>query len=325
MARRRGRFAPTPSGELHIGNVYTALLAWLQIRQKDGQFIMRMEDIDKPRSRPALAKQIVDDLKWLGIDWDEGPDIGGPYGPYTQSQRLHHYEAALDRLKRDGRLYPCYCSRAELLAIASAPHGLSSEGPAYPGTCRTLTPEERAAKSCTKTPSFRFQVYGNTAEGVSSVKRHESLASWDRSDFVVQRADGIISYQLAVVVDDALMKVTNVLRGSDLFDSTPRQLLLYEALGYEAPDFVHVPLLYGNDGKRLAKRHGDFTIARIRASGCPAERLIGFIAKLCGLHDRTEPISAYELIPWFDLGQLPKAPITVDASMLAELLESSGG
>ncbi|WP_036721135.1 glutamate--tRNA ligase family protein, partial [Paenibacillus forsythiae] len=152
----RGRFAPSPSGDIHIGNALAALLAWLQIRSLDGKLVLRMEDIDTARCRPEYARHIIEDLRWLGLSWDEGPDIGGPCGPYVQSQRLELYEAALNRLRIQGRLYPCYCSRQDILAAAAAPHGLSSEGPVYPGTCRSLTPEEAGQRSLTKTPSLRF-------------------------------------------------------------------------------------------------------------------------------------------------------------------------
>ncbi|GGG11596.1 tRNA glutamyl-Q(34) synthetase GluQRS [Paenibacillus abyssi] len=319
MSRLRGRFAPTPSGELHIGNGYTALLAWLQIRQAGGQFILRIEDIDTTRSRKELAGLIMNDLRWLGIDWDEGPDIGGPCGPYTQSERLEIYELALRRLSVGGKLYSCFCSRAELRAIASAPHGLSSEGPLYPGTCRLLSDKQRAAKSAYKTPSQRFQMREEAVRYIDLAAGEQSFSPGSGGDFVIKRADGINSYQLAVVVDDALMGITDVLRGSDLLDSMPRQLQLYEALGYEPPRFAHVPLLHGSDGKRLAKRQGDFSIAAIREAVRHPEPIIGLLAFLCNLHDRPEPISARELIPYFDLNKLPKQAIKLDVSMLQRL------
>ncbi|HLN61721.1 MAG TPA: tRNA glutamyl-Q(34) synthetase GluQRS, partial [Symbiobacteriaceae bacterium] len=277
---RRGRFAPTPSGQMHIGNARTALLAWLQIRHAGGRFVLRMEDIDKPRSRPDLAQQILDDLRWLGLDWDEGPDVGGPYAPYTQSEREELYHAALQQLTAEGWLYPCYCSRAEIMAIASAPHGLSAEGPVYPGTCRCLTPEQRAERAARgKVPSLRFAMPDEPVAFMDGVAGAQSFAAGAGGDFVVHRADGIIGYQLAVVVDDAAMQMTDVLRGWDLLDSTPRQLMLYRALGLTPPQFAHVPLLMGPDGSRLSKRHGSVAVASMRAAGAPAERVVGYIVQ----------------------------------------------
>ncbi|QAY65693.1 tRNA glutamyl-Q(34) synthetase GluQRS [Paenibacillus protaetiae] len=318
--RVRGRFAPTPSGEMHIGNAWTALLAWLQIRRAGGTFILRMEDIDKPRSRPHLAAQALDDLRWLGLDWDEGPDIGGPSSPYTQSERLPYYEEALHTLEQNGLLYPCFCSRAELLAVASAPHGLSSEGPAYAGTCRHLSDEERRQKALSKTPSLRFRMPDEPVtvdDGIAGLQHFPAGAG---GDFVVKRADGIISYQLAVVVDDALMGITDVLRGYDLMDSTPRQLMLYRALGYTAPRFAHVPLFMGTDGKRLAKRHGDLSIAALHAKGIPPERITGWLAALAGLAEPGESIAASQLIERFELGALPKEPIVITEEKMKSLL-----
>ncbi|MBB3109495.1 glutamyl-tRNA synthetase [Paenibacillus phyllosphaerae] len=319
MSHIRGRFAPTPSGYMHIGNARTALLSWLQIRSMNGSFIMRMEDIDKPRCKPELAEQALADLRWLGLDWDEGPDMGGPHAPYTQSEREHLYASALDQLEQQHLLYPCYCSRAELLSIASAPHGLGSEGPVYPGTCSRLTEAERAERALSKTPSLRFRA----AEGPYTF--HDETAGWQTfaagggGDFVVRRADGIISYQLAVVVDDAAMGVTDVLRGYDLLDSTPRQLMLYEALGLPAPRFAHVPLLNGTDGKRLAKRHGSIALASLREAGVSPERIIGWLAALSGLLPQPEPVRASELVSEFALDRIPKEAVVVTDELMRYL------
>jgi len=315
----RGRFAPTPSGEMHIGNARTALLAWLQIRHAGGELVLRMEDIDGPRSRPELAAQILEDLRWLGLDWDEGPDIGGPFGPYTQSERLPAYREAIERLSAAGLLYPCYCSRAELLAVASAPHGLDAEGPAYPGTCRCLTEEERAARAQRKSPSLRFIMPERPVRFDDEAAGACDFAPGSGGDFVIRRADGIISYQLAVVVDDAAMRITDVLRGYDLLDSTPRQLMLYEALELPAPRFAHVPLLLGPDGKRLAKRHGASSLRSLREAGVEPARVVGLLAAFSGLHDRAEPIEARELIAGFSLDRVPKSPVTVHEAWLQEL------
>ncbi|MCZ8515724.1 tRNA glutamyl-Q(34) synthetase GluQRS [Paenibacillus filicis] len=319
----RGRFAPTPSGLLHLGNAYTALLSWLQIRQAGGQFVMRMEDIDKPRSRPEYALQIMDDLRWLGIDWDEGPDVGGPYAPYTQSERLKLYEDALERLRREGRLYPCYCSRAELHSIASAPHGLSSEGPVYTGRCRKLTAQERAAREAVKAPSLRFALPNHGLSFTDGIQGPQKLPAGYGGDFVVRRADGILCYQLAVVVDDAAMGITDVLRGADLLDSTPRQLLLFEALQLQPPRYTHVPLLFGPDGERLSKRREAVTVAGIRAAGTPPEAVIGRLAYWAGLTDRPEPLKAAELISRFELSRVATSGIRVSSDSLQALFGTS--
>jgi len=321
----RGRFAPTPSGQMHIGNARTALLSWLQVRQAGGQYVLRMEDIDKPRSRPELARQILADLRWLGLDWDEGPDVGGPFGPYTQSEREELYQAALERLDAGGWLYPCYCSRAEIMAIASAPHGLAEEGPCYPGTCRRPSATEAAARAARgKTPSLRFAMPElEIAPFDDGIAGPHGFPSGHGGDFIVRRADGIFGYQLAVVVDDGAMQITDVLRGWDLLDSTPRQIWLYRALGLPIPRFAHAPLLYGPDGQRLSKRHGSVTIAGMREAGAPPERVVGYLAYLSGLADRPEPVTALELIPAFDLARILKEPVVVDEATLQAM--STGG
>lgn len=317
----RGRFAPTPSGEMHIGNARTALLAWLQARQAGGQFVLRMEDIDRPRSRPELAVQILSDLRWLGLDWEEGPDMGGPYAPYEQSARGDLYRAAIAQLQAGGWLYPCYCSRAEIMAIASAPHGVAAEGPRYTGRCRHLSPEESAARLAKgRTPSLRFALPDEPLTFVDQMAGPQRLDPGADGDFVILRADGIFGYQLAVVVDDAAMQITDVLRGADLLDSTPRQLWLYRALGLPAPRFAHVPLLYSPDGTRLSKRHRAVTLAAMRAAGTTPERVVGYLAFLSGLVDRPDPIAPHELIAHFDLNDIPHAPVQMSEPMLRELL-----
>jgi glutamyl-tRNA synthetase len=285
MNVKRGRFAPTPSGHLHIGNAWIALLSWLQIRQAGGQYVLRVEDIDKPRSKKEYAKQIVEDLRWMGLDWDE---------MYWQSEREALYEEALLRLEQEGRLYPCYCSRAELKALG--------DPAVYPGTCRHLSPAERECKAQKKTPALRF------------------VSGQGEDDFVVKRADGIISYQLAVVVDDAAMGITDVLRGMDLLDSTPKQLRLYEALGLQAPRFSHTPLLLGRDARKLSKRNRSITLASIRQAGTRPEQLIGYLAMISGFQERDEPLKAADLIAEFDLRKLPRESVTLQEDMLQKLI-----
>lgn len=299
-AKIRGRFAPTPSGQLHLGNAVTALLAWLQVRSAAGAMVLRIEDLDAPRCKPGTAERIMEEMRWLGLDWDEGPDVGGPYGPYEQSARLDRYEAALGQLRLEGRLYPCYCSRAELQAIASAPHGLAAEGGFYDGRCRRLTPEERAEKEARKTPSLRFAMPDRGLAFEDGVAGPQTFASGAGGDFVVKRADGIMGYQLAVVVDDIEMGITDVFRGWDLLDSTPRQLALYEALGAPAPRFAHGPLLLGPDGSRLSKRHGDVSVSSLLEQGVRPERLVGWLAWLAGLLEEPVPAMPEELIPYWN-------------------------
>lgn len=316
----RGRFAPTPSGQMHIGNARTALLSWLQIRRAGGTLILRMEDIDRPRSRPELADLIFRDLHWLGLDWDEGPDSGGPHAPYTQSQRESLYQETINRLIASGALYPCYCSRAEIMAVASAPHGLDAEGPIYPGTCRNLTPEQgRARADQGRLPSLRFAMPDQTWAFTDLTAGPQSFSPPAGGDFVIRRADGVYAYQLAVVIDDALMEVSHVLRGSDLLDSTPRQLALFKALGYSAPVYAHLPLLFGPDATRLAKRHGSVTLAAMRAAGVSPEKVLGYLAFVSGLIDRPEPVRAVDLLPDFDLRRVPNRPVTISTTLLQDL------
>ncbi|GGA38758.1 tRNA glutamyl-Q(34) synthetase GluQRS [Paenibacillus physcomitrellae] len=319
----RGRFAPTPSGTMHLGNAKIALLSWLQVRAANGVFVLRIEDIDMQRSKSELARQIIADMKWLGLNWDEGPGQGGNYGPYTQSERRDRYEQALQELEHKGRLYPCYCSRAELLQIAGAPHGLASEGPVYPGTCRKLTPQEREERALHKTSSLRFALQNEQYEVQDGIAGFQHFPEASGGDFIVKRADGMYSYQLAVTVDDAAMGITHVLRGSDLLDSTPRQLALYEAFGWQPPQFAHAPLLMGEDGRRLAKRHGDLSLVQLRRSGLPAERVIGWLAYISGLIDRPEPVQASELVTGFTLDLISKSPFTLTSQMVQQLLADS--
>lgn len=314
----RGRFAPTPSGRLHLGNAMTALLAWLHIRSAGGEIVLRLEDLDRQRCKPELAGELPGELKWLGLDWDEGPDVGGPHAPYEQSNRTALYERVLDELQRQGRLYPCFCSRADLQAAASAPHGLDTEGPAYPGTCRRLTDAERTERALRKTPSLRFamdeQAIYRFQDGIAGETVFSGASG---GDFVVRRADGIVAYQLAVVADDIEMEITDVLRGWDLLDSTPRQLALYEALGSPPPRFAHSPLLLGADGSRLSKRHGAVSLPELRDQfGVRAERLVGFLAWLAGLCDRIEETKPADWIAAFELSSVRRRAVTLPDNWL---------
>jgi glutamyl-tRNA synthetase len=302
----RGRYAPSPTGELHLGNASTALLAWLSIRARGGSFVMRIEDLDRNRSRDELADQALGDLGWLGIDWDEGPDRGGPFAPYEQWPRREHYQRAFERLKQDGRLYPCFCSRRDIATAASAPQE-PGETRRYPATCRRIPADVAAARAAREERhAWRFRV----EEGRAPVFEDRVRGPWGAGrsspgDFVVYRADGVPAYQLAVVLDDAAMQIDEVVRGDDLLTSTPAQLLLYEALGLRAPVFGHVPLLLGPDGARLSKRHRGVTLRELREAGYAPETVVGRLAQRLGLRPDASPVEARDLVPGFDLSRVP--------------------
>ena len=305
----RGRFAPSPSGRMHLGNLFAALLAWLSVRRAGGCMVLRMEDLDPDRCRAEYAAQLADDLRWLGLDWDEGWQKGGSHGPYLQSERTERYAAAFRMLEERGLVYPCYCTRAERLA-ASAPH--RSDGQVvYSGKCRHLTDVERGGLAKTRSPAWRLIVpeqdisFTDRLQGVYG----ENLLR-DCGDFILRRSDGVYAYQLAVVCDDGDMEITQVVRGRDLLDSTPRQLYLYELLGLRAPEFYHVPLLCAPDGRRLSKRERDLDMGALRQRLTP-EQLVGLLAFWAGQLDRPEPVTAAELAPRFDWGKVPREDITV--------------
>ncbi|MBB6730276.1 tRNA glutamyl-Q(34) synthetase GluQRS [Cohnella zeiphila] len=320
VTRVRGRFAPTPSGRLHLGNALSALLAWLQIRAESGEMILRLEDLDRARCKPAYAAQLLEDMRWLGLDWEEGPDAGGPWAPYEQSLRSERYEEALGILKREGHLYECFCSRADLLSAASAPHGLASEGAGCAGECRRLTEAQKAERAAKKSPALRFAMPDRAfpfADGIAGTVVFPAGAG---GDFVVRRADGVIGYQLAVVVDDIAMRVTDVLRGWDLLDSTPRQLALYEALGAAPPRFAHGPLLLGPDGSRLSKRHGSVSLAELREQGLPAERIVGWLAAASGLIEIATDASPRELVAVWRPERVKREAVRLNEDWLAALM-----
>jgi len=308
----RGRFAPSPTGSLHVGNARTALLAWLDVRSRGGLLAMRVEDLDGPRVRPGLEARILDELRWLGLDWDEGPDLGGPHGPYRQSERGAIHAEALDRLRGAGLSYPCFCSRAEISQASQAPHP-SDEGPRYPGTCRDLSRAEQAARGARRPPAWRFRVPDGP---VSFLDRFHGECTFDVAasvgDFVVARADGVPAYQLAVAVDDAAMEVTDVLRGDDLLPSTARQLLIYRALGLSLPGFAHVPLVVGADGERLAKRHGALSVGELRARGLEPPAVVGLLAAASGLARPGARVVPADLVAGFRLEAVPREPARVD-------------
>ena len=304
----RGRFAPSPSGRMHLGNLFCALLSYLSVKSRGGEWILRIEDLDTARCRPDYARQVEEDLRGLGLAWDEGGSAGGPDAPYFQSERTALYEAALARLRGMGLVYPCFCTRAQLHA-ASAPHredGLT----VYPGTCRGLTPEDIARREAAgRKGALRLRV---PEETVTFTDGHlgevtEYLPT-DCGDFLLRRSDGLFAYQLAVVVDDAAMGVTEVVRGADLLSSTPRQLLLYELLGWEAPEFYHFPLLLSLDGRRLSKRDGDLGLGALRERYTP-EEIIGKLAYLAGQNPGGGPRTPEALAEDFHWDAVPRRDI----------------
>ncbi|RAL22262.1 tRNA glutamyl-Q(34) synthetase GluQRS [Lujinxingia litoralis] len=297
-----GRYAPSPTGDLHAGNLRTALLAWLQARQAGARFILRIEDLDRPRVRPGSTEKLLADLRWLGLDWDEGPEQGGPSGPYLQSERLSLYQAALQRLQDRRRVYPCYCSRRDIAQAASAPHGPT--GIIYPGTCRALSPAERAARQARRPerlPAWRLVVEERTIHFDDRVcgPQHQHLGR-EVGDFVLRRADDIFAYQLAVVLDDALMGITDVVRGDDLLDSTARQIALFEIFEQPAPRFWHVPLMRDATGERMSKRDGSDALDLLKDQGMDAPAVIGYLAESLGWVEPGQRLSAPELLQ--DLG-----------------------
>lgn len=313
-ARVCGRFAPSPSGRMHLGNVFCALLAWLSARSRGGRFVLRIEDLDPQRCRPAYARLLEDDLRWLGLDWDDGGSDGGPDAPYLQSACGALYAEALRTLEHRAHVYPCFCSRADLHA-ADAPH-LSDGTVLYSGRCAHLSDAEVRALAAVRRPALRIAVPDET---ISFTDGHlgpqaQNLAR-ECGDFILRRSDGVHAYQLAVVVDDARMGVTQVVRGQDLLSSTPRQIFLQRLLGLPTPDYYHVPLLVNTAGVRLSKREQSLDMGALRARFSP-EALTGWLAFLAGQQPTAQPVRARELAARFDWQAVPRRDIVVPAPLL---------
>jgi len=294
----RTRFAPSPTGDLHLGGAWTALASWALAKASGGATVLRIEDIDTPRIVPGAAARIMRDLEWLGLTWDESPDNGGPHAPYTQSdpQALARYCAILNDLDSQGLTYPCDCSRAEIAREASAPH--EGEEIRYPGTCRNA-PRGRTMK---RPPAIRLRVPDSSEITFDDLIRGRITQRVDRSvgDFVLRRGDGLIAYQLAVAIDDAAMGVSHVVRADDLALSTPRQILLMHLAGFSKsaiPSYAHVPMVLASNGERLAKRSQAATIHSLRDAGLHAEHIIGALAHGLGLVPASAPrcLSAREV------------------------------
>lgn len=305
----KGRFAPSPTGRMHLGNVFSALISWLSARSRRGRWLLRIEDLDPQRSRTEYAMQIEDDLRWLGLDWDEGGTADeGDAGPYRQSLRGELYAAALERLRATGLTYPCTCRRADIMAT-QAPH--QSDGRViYAGTCR---PASMPCVSAEPPVPHSTRIYVPDSEicfedGVFGPQAYNLAGQC--GDFVLRRADGAWAYQLAVVVDDAAMGVTQVVRGSDLLSSAPRQIWLQERLSLPRPEYGHLPLLLAPDGRRLAKRDRDLELGRLREEFTAAE-IVGKLACAAGLIDRPEAVSPRELIPLFSWEKLPQKDMVI--------------
>ena len=296
-----GRLAPSPTGALHLGNVRTFMIAWLRARQAGGKVILRMEDLDHPKHKPGADAQAIEDLRWLGFDWDE---------EYVQSKRKELYATALEALCEKGLAYPCVCSRRDVEAAQSAPH--EGEQLHYPGTCRGRFASWNDAVAATgRIPCWRFRTPKDTRVSFEDgfAGHYEMDVSEKLGDFPLARDEHGAGYAIAVTVDDALMGVTEVVRGDDLLPATPPQILLYRALDLKVPAFFHVPLVVGPDGRRLAKRHGDTRISSFRAAGMKPDEIIGFLAHASGMTAKRKPIGLKNLIGLFDPAKLPRGPL----------------
>lgn len=292
-----GRFAPSPTGRMHAGNIFSALCAWLIAKSQGGHIVLRIEDLDTARSKPEFIDMLQRDFETLGLTWDKGP--------YFQHNRTEAYRSAFEQLVDRALIYPCFCTRADLHA-ASAPH--QGEKPCYPGTCRELSGEECLERLQTRTPAERLMVPSETVSFVDLVQGYyqENLAQ-DCGDFLVRRSDGTFAYQLAVVVDDAEQGVNSVVRGVDLLSSTPQQYYLQELLGLPHPEYAHVPLMVTKDQRRLSKRHQDAALDALLVRFKTPEAIIGHIAGLAGLSPTSDPTTPEELLSTFEVARLSSA------------------
>lgn len=304
----RVRYAPSPTGLPHVGNIRTAMFNWLFARHTNGKFIVRIEDTDTARKVEGAVESILESLRWLGLDWDEGPETGGPYGPYFQSQRLEKYRAAAEQLVAAGQAYYCFCS-SERLEAMRAEQTKNKQPPKYDGHCRNLKDEERAAlRAQGITPVVRFKTPLEGTTVFSDLIRGEvSFENSTLDDFVLLKSDGYPTYHLANVVDDHLMQITHVLRADEWLSSTPRHKLLYGALGFSLPVFAHLPIILGPDRSKLSKRHGATALTEFKEQGFLPETMVNFLALLgWSLDEKTEIMSREELVKNFSLERVSK-------------------
>ncbi|MBI5327890.1 MAG: glutamate--tRNA ligase [Deltaproteobacteria bacterium] len=307
----RVRFAPSPTGYLHIGNARTAFFNWLFARQQNGQFILRIEDTDTKRSTKAFEQSLLEDLKWLGLDWDEGPDNKGHFGPYRQSERFDLYKDYADRLIAQGRAYPCYCTHERLEEVRQR-QIKAGWPPKYDGRCRMLSKDDRPKHI---KPVLRFQVSENAVVFEDKIHKKLSFDGAVFGDFIIVGSDDIATYNFAVVIDDALMGITNVIRGEDHLSNTPRQILIFKALGFPVPEYAHMSLIFGPDKTPLSKRHGAASINDLRESGFLPEAVVNHLCHL-GFSPGKELLSIDETIQSFSLQRLSRSPAIFDIERL---------
>jgi glutamyl-tRNA synthetase len=309
----RVRFAPSPTGHLHIGNARTAILNWIFARKHGGKFILRIEDTDSGRSTAASEQSILEDLRWLGLNWDEGPEIEGGYGPYRQSQRLQLYQSQLELLKEKGRVYPCYCS-AEELELKRQEALQRGENPRYDQKCLSLTAEEiRSLEAEGRAPVWRFRVREGDVKWQDMLKGEISFDAEYFGDFVIVRPDGMPVYNFAAAVDDGLMQISHVIRGDDHVSNTPKQILMHEAFGWNIPCFCHIPMILGPDRTRLSKRHGATSVDELRVAGYLPQTLINFLSLLSWSSETGDEVLSIErLIREFDTDRMSKSPAVFD-------------
>ncbi|HOW76718.1 MAG TPA: glutamate--tRNA ligase [Candidatus Competibacteraceae bacterium] len=311
------RFAPSPTGYLHLGNVRTALFNALLARHGNGRFVLRIEDTDQERSRPEYVAALLEDLRWLGLDWQEGPEIGGPCAPYAQSERAAIYAEYYQRLEAAEQVYPCFCTPAEL-ALSRKAQRAAGRPPRYAGTCARLSAAERQARlERGLQPTLRFRTPpGKPVEFTDLVRGPQRFASDDIGDFIIRRADGTPQFFFANAVDDALMGMTQVLRGEDHLTNTPRQLLLLDALELPAPEYGHLALIVGADGGPLSKREGDLSLRELRAAGYLPEALLNYLARLGHHYAQDGWMELAELAAGFATEHLGRAPARYDEAQL---------
>ena len=320
MAAVKGRFAPTPSGNMHVGNALCYLLAWLSARSQGGSVVLRFEDTDLLRMRPGAVEQTFSDLLWLGLDWDEGPASDERGGAYFQSCRTEIYDRYFNELHERGLVYPCFCSRRDV-RLVSAPHE-EDRAAVYPGTCRDLTAAEAAERMKKRAPAWRLRVGDETVRFRDRIRGEFSCAILrEYGDFPIRRADGVYCYQFTAALDDALMGVREVLRSRDLLSSSPWQVYLQELFGFAPPVFVHIPLLLDTEGQRMAKRDFSLSLRELRRHYSP-EEVVGALGFLAGLQDEPRPCAAGALLPLYAPEKLPREDIVLPRALFARCGES---